>query len=280
MQRRVAALCALSRRLRRGMLAPLHTLTDASILSWECCCRAGCSAEEFEGLVQRNMAANCGMDYRAAGELIASIVCVELKHIWASEAGNERTDGRRAACQPAARAKLPRQCGKGESDTEQRSVKEGCVVYGHGCEAEHDSSDPRIVLTAKHRLRQALPMLEGLLAGRHCDESNGRGLEMPVHTCEHEQSGASNYYASNLSTALQFGKHETAMGPLRTGSTCEEGFGGLNDEHFWQYLRGLLYEVQRCAHASKPALRPQQSLSKFCDHSCLKMSLTRSKCRP
>ena len=29
--------------------------------------------------MQRNMAANCGMDYRAAGEFIASIVCFELK---------------------------------------------------------------------------------------------------------------------------------------------------------------------------------------------------------
>ena len=36
-------------------------------------CREGCSEEEFEGLVQRNMAANCGMDYAFMAEFMHAI---------------------------------------------------------------------------------------------------------------------------------------------------------------------------------------------------------------
>ena len=210
--------------------------------------------------MQRNMAANCGMDYRAAGEFIVSIVCPELKRIRASEASKEQANGRSDARQPAAQAGLPKQCGKGELDTMQCSAKDGHLDAGCVGEAEHDSSDPRSVLTAKLRLRQALPMLEGLLAGMHCDESNGHSQNMAVVTCEHKQSGASNDCASNLRDALQSGERETDMGSLPMGSTCEESFGGLTDEYFWQFLQSLLYKVQRCAHASKPELWPWQSL--------------------
>lgn len=41
-------------------------------------CREGCSAEEFEGLVQRNMAANCGMDYAFMTEFMNAILSREL----------------------------------------------------------------------------------------------------------------------------------------------------------------------------------------------------------
>lgn len=210
--------------------------------------------------MQRNMAANCGMDYRAAGEFIVSIVCPELKRIRASEASKEQANGRSDARQPAAQAGLPKQCGKGELDTMQCSAKDGHLDAGRVGEAEHDSSDPRSVLTAKLRLRQALPMLEGLLAGMHCDESNGHSQNMAVVTCEHKQSGASNDCASNLRDALQSGEREIDMGSLPMGSTCEESFGGLTDEYFWQFLQSLLCKVQRCAHASKPELWPWQSL--------------------
>lgn len=40
--------------------------------------REGCSAEEFEGLVQRNMAANCGMDYAFMAEFMKAILSREL----------------------------------------------------------------------------------------------------------------------------------------------------------------------------------------------------------
>ena len=209
--------------------------------------------------MQRNMAANCGMDYRAAGEFIASIVCTALKRIRASEPGKEQANGSSDACQPAARAGSPQKCGKGKSDTMQRSAKAGHWGAGHVGEAEHDSSDPRIILTAKLRLRQTLPMLEELLAGTHCDKSNGHGHEMAVHVCEHKQSGISDDCASNSRAALQIGKCETGVG-MPIGRTCKEGFDELTDEHFWQYLQGLLHEVQRCAYASKPELRPQQRL--------------------
>lgn len=45
------------------------------------CCRADCTAEEFEALVQRNMAANCGLDFRAAAEFIGCIAAQELRLI-------------------------------------------------------------------------------------------------------------------------------------------------------------------------------------------------------
>ena len=41
-------------------------------------CREGCSAEEFEGLVQRNMAANCGMHYALMAEFMKAILSREL----------------------------------------------------------------------------------------------------------------------------------------------------------------------------------------------------------
>ena len=210
--------------------------------------------------MQRNMAANCGMDCQAAGEFIASIVCPELKPIRASEASREQPNGTSDARQSAAWAGLPEQCREGESDTMQRSAKNGHSGAGHVGEAEHDRAHPRIILTAKLRLRQALPMLEWLLAGAHCDRSNEHGQEMSVHTCEHKQSGASNDCASNLRAALQFGKDETDTGSFPIGSACEKGLGCLTDEYFWQYLQSLLNEAQHCAYASKPELRPQQSL--------------------
>ena len=210
--------------------------------------------------MQRNMAANCGMDCRAAGEFIASIVCPELKPIQASEASREQANGRPGACQPAARAGLPKRCGKSDSETTQRSAKNGHLGNGHVGEAEHNSSDLRIILTAKLRLRQALPMLEGLLAGTPCDKSNEHSQKMAVHTCEHNESGASNDCTSNLRAALQFGNSETAKGSCPIGSACEEGLGNLTDEQFWQYLQSLLNEAQCCAYASQPELQPQQSL--------------------
>ena len=90
-------------------------------------------------------------------------------------------------------------------------------------------------------------------------KGNGHGHEMAVRTCEHKQSGISNDCASNLRAALQIGKYETGVG-MPIGRTCREEFDELTDEHFWQYLQGLLHEVQRCAYASKPELQPQQSL--------------------
>ena len=39
-----------------------------------CICREGCNKEEFEGLVQRNMAANCGMDYAFMAEFMHAIL--------------------------------------------------------------------------------------------------------------------------------------------------------------------------------------------------------------
>ena len=39
-----------------------------------CICREGCSKEEFEGLVQRNMAANCGMDYAFMTEFMHAVL--------------------------------------------------------------------------------------------------------------------------------------------------------------------------------------------------------------
>lgn len=41
-------------------------------------CREGCSVEEFDGLVQRNMAANCGMDYAFMAEFMKAILTREL----------------------------------------------------------------------------------------------------------------------------------------------------------------------------------------------------------
>ncbi len=43
--------------------------------------RETCSPEEFEELVQRNMAANCGLDFRAAAEFVGCIAARELRLI-------------------------------------------------------------------------------------------------------------------------------------------------------------------------------------------------------
>ena len=39
--------------------------------------RSGCSADEFEALVQRNMAANCGMDYAFMADFMRAILSRE-----------------------------------------------------------------------------------------------------------------------------------------------------------------------------------------------------------
>ncbi|BDA42235.1 2-oxoglutarate and iron-dependent oxygenase JMJD4 [Coccomyxa sp. Obi] len=41
-------------------------------------CRETCTLEEFEALVERNMAANCGLDFRAAAEFVGCIAAREL----------------------------------------------------------------------------------------------------------------------------------------------------------------------------------------------------------
>lgn len=44
-------------------------------------CREGCTAAEFEGLVQRNLGANSGLDYRSAAEFVGCIAARELGRI-------------------------------------------------------------------------------------------------------------------------------------------------------------------------------------------------------
>lgn len=39
-----------------------------------CVCREGCSSEEFEALVQRNMAANCGMNFAFMANFLHTIL--------------------------------------------------------------------------------------------------------------------------------------------------------------------------------------------------------------
>lgn len=48
-------------------------------------CRQGCTAAEFEGLVQRNMAANCGLDFREFVALLRCIIMRDLEALRASE---------------------------------------------------------------------------------------------------------------------------------------------------------------------------------------------------
>lgn len=52
----------------------LHTRASSHVLSY----RAGCTAAEFEGLVQRNMAANAGLGYAGLADLAATIAQREL----------------------------------------------------------------------------------------------------------------------------------------------------------------------------------------------------------
>lgn len=57
-------------------------------------CRALCSAEEFEGLVQRNMAANAGLDFRDFSEFLGFIAMKELQELHASASdGQPPEDG-------------------------------------------------------------------------------------------------------------------------------------------------------------------------------------------
>ena len=52
-------------------------------------CREGCTAAEFEALVQRNLGANSGLDYRSAAEFVGGIAARELGLIRQRSGGSE-----------------------------------------------------------------------------------------------------------------------------------------------------------------------------------------------
>ncbi|KAL3152641.1 hypothetical protein ABBQ32_001655 [Trebouxia sp. C0010 RCD-2024] len=56
-----------------ALLQQEHVAATAAIED----CRSGCSAEEFEELVQRNMAANCGMNYAFMTDFMRAILSRE-----------------------------------------------------------------------------------------------------------------------------------------------------------------------------------------------------------
>ena len=45
------------------------------------CCREGCTPAEFEGLVQRNVAANAGLGFAGLADLVTAIARRELRHL-------------------------------------------------------------------------------------------------------------------------------------------------------------------------------------------------------
>ena len=161
--------------------------------------RETCAADEFEDLVQRNMAANCGLDFRAAAEFVGSIAARELSLIR----------------QPAV--------------------------------------SRRVHLMHLVNLKQALPVLEGLLAGL---DSCGSSLRQNTYTHGRSSFEGSAQRASNLACdghcpqncaqcgagpAAMFGSDDHEEG---VPASVAEVLGCKSKDELMQFLRNMVDTIK------------------------------------
>ncbi len=148
--------------------------------------------------MQRNMAANCGMDFRAAGEFVASIALRELQLLEAAGALSVAVlgpDSRSEACRG-----VEAQGFRSRSQSEAASQsKQDVVLHSSQCQTSRMLEDIELdrdlmaLAAARLRLKQALPMLEGLLAKMYPEDGccSKSAVDACIHTegsslgCEH-----------------------------------------------------------------------------------------------
>ncbi len=201
--------------------------------------------------MQRNMAANCGMDFRAAGEFLASIAIRELQSVSSLQALHAHTAGghglngeayrRKAAQHPLSKCRAKIECDRS-----------ACMllhteICWEGDDKENSKAELSAVLAAKLRLKQALPMLEGLLAGAGSNGSNihktsdADQLREPLLSCK---TSAANYEALDLRTgfAHSCGSND-AEDAVRLFADAMQ-LSDMADDRFWQVLQQLVTDTK------------------------------------
>ena len=206
--------------------------------------------------MQRNMAADCGMDFRSAAEFIASIALVQLQSMRAHQHSLD-SSGREHRKTVLYSGSSARQALSESQAEETRSSRRGTGAWGTGAMESEGSPrregadlDQRSLLTAALRLKQAQPMLERLLTRACCgDDSTGR---------KRAQVGRQQCcrWAAGLTTSASFGDtSEVAaiQGPANVFKFTSY-LGGLSDEQFWQGILEVVMEVE-VACTSSPAVK-------------------------
>ena len=205
--------------------------------------------------MQRNMAANCGMDFRVAGEFVARIAMGELQTLGASGVLNAcqgEADSQGGDCRGVDREgsrMLPHQ-DEGSQGVENMLLHNGQCQTRQPLAGDKLSSDMRTIGAAKLRLRQALPMLEGLLARVPCGDG----------CCSRPSSQVSDQSDASAPTCRRTGKRSPDVPDPATGGVNSmqgalplSGYTGqwrcMNDSSFWQTLQRLALDIK--AHMGK-----------------------------
>jgi len=217
-------------------------------------CRAECSAQEFEALVQRNMAANCGMDFRAAGEFLASIAIRELQSVKSLPALHAHTAGRHGlngelSSQKSAQYPLS------ECRAEGKCNRSACMllqteICQKGNDKENSEAELSAVLAAKLRLKQALPMLEGLLAGAG---SNGSTIcktsdadKVPGPSPRSCKASAADFDSLDFGTGVAHSSGSNNAEDAVLLSVDAMQLSAMADNRFWQVLQQLVTDIKVC----------------------------------
>ncbi len=201
--------------------------------------------------MQRNMAANCGMDYRAAGEFVASIALKDLQLLKSGGEG-DGLDGVYSKSEARGDGSLP-----WSDRVLQRN--ESMLPYSAQCQAaptlagDEPDRDLRATLAAKLRLKQALPMLEGLIARGLCGDDCCSNPASEV--CKRAEFSSAGFRMnedppSDVQLAAPAGLSSTQEALPSSGST--QPWRGMDDGEFWQTMWQLALDIK--AHVPEAAL--------------------------
>lgn len=200
--------------------------------------------------MQRNMAANCGMDFRAAGEFVASIALGELEALEASGAlvaPEVEADSQGGACrgvEAQGNRMMP------QPDEGSQGVR-NILLHSRQCQTRQPLADDKLdrdkrtILAAELKLRQALPMLEGLLSKVRREDGYCSSPASTVRdqdtasstTCERSEKNFPD--VSNRPPGAVKRVREAV--PL---SEFSRQWRGMDDGSFWQALQRLALDIK------------------------------------
>lgn len=218
--------------------------------------------------MQRNMAANCGMDYRAAGEFVASIALRELQLLAAAKVHSITSKDADSLCEAC----------RGRHTQAARSVvrldkglqrQEGTVLHGSksqtGQSVEEDAShrNIRVMVAAKLRVKQALPMLEGFLAKVHPE--GGSCSNFAVDACAHAEDCSAGCkdagkYPLDVRVAATPGV-SSQTGALDLSRNVQL-WKAMDDDSFWQTMLQMTLIIKE--HVDESAIDARTSVTGYC----------------
>ena len=204
--------------------------------------------------MQRNMAANCGMDYRAAGEFVASIALRELQSLEAAGVCNVTStdaDSLSGACRG-----VHAQAFRSDSQADKGlQTEEGILLHsiesqtGQTVQEDECHNSLRALVAAKLLLKQALPMLEGVIA------------EVCPVGCSSSAVGECKHSEDHSADCKEGGKHhsdvELALAPgvssitgASTWSKNVQRWRTMDTISFWQSLQRMVFVIKACVNNS------------------------------